>query len=202
MSGLINGTTQVRAPLRGSARRAAGVNPSRAWPGLTNAATPSMAPHSQANRALLCPSGVRAQGAVGAAGTVPLARMSHKFEKRCEARQNEIRAGSVLAHVTKRVAAITPPRALVVLRFLLNNLQNTLCIWPKLTTCSHPNSYTRSAETGEIFGLALPCSGRKIAPACEVQFMTPDTTARDQAGRSDNTASRACRFEVSAEHLR
>ena len=79
--------------------------------------------------------------------------MSHIFEKRCEARQNEIRAGSVLAHVTKRVAAITPPRALVVLRFLLNNPQNTLCIRPKLTTCSHPNSYTRSAETGEIFGL-------------------------------------------------
>ena len=79
--------------------------------------------------------------------------MSHKFEKRCEARQSEIRAGSVLAHVTKRVAAITPPRALVVLRFLLNNPQNTLCIRPKLTTRSHPNSYTRSAETGEIFGL-------------------------------------------------
>ena len=28
-----------------------------------------------------------------------LARKSHKFEKRCEARQNEIRAGSVLAAV-------------------------------------------------------------------------------------------------------
>ena len=84
---------------------------------LTNAATPSMPPHSQANRALLRPSGVRAQGAVPT-GTDPL---------------------------------------------------------------------------------ALPCSGRKIATACEVQFMRPDTTARDQAGRSDNTASRACRFEVSAE---
>ena len=79
--------------------------------------------------------------------------MSHKFEKRCEVWQNEIRDGSVLAHVTKRIAAITPPRGLVVLRFLLNNSQNTLCIRPKLTTCSHPNSYTRSAETGEIFGL-------------------------------------------------
>ena len=83
-----------------------------------------------------------------------LTRMSHKFEKRCEARQSKIRDGSVLAHVTKRVAAITPPRALVVLRFLLNNPQNTLCIRPKLTTRSHPNSYTRSAETGEIFGLS------------------------------------------------
>ena len=50
-----------------------------------------------------------------------------QFEKRCEARQNEIRDGSVLAHVTKRIAAITPPRALVVLRFLLNNPQRTVC---------------------------------------------------------------------------
>ena len=84
-----------------------------------------------------------------------LTRTFHEFEKRCEARQSEIRAGSVLAHVTKRIAAITPPRALVVLRFLLNKPQNTLCFRPKLTTCSHPNSYTRSAETGEIFGLSL-----------------------------------------------
>ena len=56
-----------------------------------------------------------------------LTRTSHKFEKRCEARQSEIRAGSVLAYVTKRIAAITPPRALVVLRFLLNNSQGTVC---------------------------------------------------------------------------
>ena len=87
-----------------------------------------------------------------------------QFEKRCEARQSEIRDGSVLAHVTKRIAAITPPRALVVLRFLLNNPSNALCIRPKLTTCSHPTSYTRSAETGEIFGLDLgPFSARAIA---------------------------------------
>ena len=39
---------------------------------LTNAATPSMPPHSQANRALLRPSGVRTQGAVPT-GTDPLA---------------------------------------------------------------------------------------------------------------------------------
>ena len=78
---------------------------------LTNSATPSMPPHSQANRVLLRPSGVRAQGAV-------------------------------------------------------------------------------------------PCSGRKIAPACEVKFLRSDTTARDQADRSDNTASRVCRSEVSAEHHR
>ena len=79
--------------------------------------------------------------------------MSHKFEKRCEARQSKTRDGSVLKHVTKRVAAITPPRALVVLRFLLNNPQDTLCFRPKLTTCSHPYSNARSAETGEMFGL-------------------------------------------------
>ena len=84
-----------------------------------------------------------------------LARMSHKFEKRCEARQSKARAESVLEHVTKRVAAITPPRALLVLRFLLNKPKNMLCFRSKLTTCSHPNSYTRSAETGEIFGLEL-----------------------------------------------
>ena len=82
--------------------------------------------------------------------------MSHIFEKRCEARRSEIRAGSVLAHVTKRVAAITPPRAHVVLRFLPNNPPNPLCIRPKLTTRSLPNSYIRSAEIGEIFGLTSP----------------------------------------------
>ena len=79
--------------------------------------------------------------------------MSHKFEKRCEARQSKARAGSVLEHVTKRVAAITPPRALVVLRFLLDNPKNTLRFRTKLTTCSNTNFYARSAEPGEIFGL-------------------------------------------------
>ena len=59
--------------------------------------------------------------------------MSHKFEKRCEARQSEIRAGSVLVHVTKRIAAITPPRALVVLRFLLNTTEETDCFCPNPT---------------------------------------------------------------------
>ncbi len=49
-----------------------------------------------------------------------LTRLSHKFQKRCEARQNKIRDGSVRMHVTKRIAVITPHRALVVLRFLLN----------------------------------------------------------------------------------
>ena len=68
--------------------------------------------------------------------------------------ESKIRAGSVLEHVTKRIVAITPPRALVVLRFLLNNSQKTGCFRPKLTTCSHPNSYNCSAETGEMFGLA------------------------------------------------
>ena len=115
--GLMNGTTQVRAPLRGSARAGSRSQSPKGLARLTNAATPSMPLHSQANRALLRPSGVRTQGVVPT-GTVPL---------------------------------------------------------------------------------ALPCSGGKIAPACEVQFMRPDTTARDQADSSDNTASRACRFEVSAE---
>ena len=87
--------------------------------------------------------------------TSGLTRMSHKFEKRCEARQSEIRAGSVLAHVTKRIAAITPPRALVVLRFLLNSTKETDCFWPNPTTLCYLTNYIRSAETGEIFGLNL-----------------------------------------------
>ena len=80
--------------------------------------------------------------------------MSREFEKRCEARQSEIRAGSVLVHVTKRGAVITPPRALVVLRFLLNGPQETVCFRSKLTSYCHPINYVRLAETGETFGLA------------------------------------------------
>ena len=91
-----------------------------------------------------------------------LTRMSHKFEKRCEARQSEIRAGSVLAHVTKRIAAITPPRALVVLRFLLNSTKETDCFWPNPTTLCYLTNYIRSAETGEIFGLILCHSTEEI----------------------------------------
>ena len=85
--------------------------------------------------------------------SLSLARMSHKFEKRWEARQNEIRDGSALAYVTKRIAAITPPRALVILRFLLNNPQRTVCFWPNPITLCYLNNYICSAETGEIFGL-------------------------------------------------
>ena len=81
------------------------------------------------------------------------ARPSHKFEKRCEARQNEIRAGSVLGHVTKRIAVITPHRALVVLRFLLNSPRKTACCWPKSAIHPHSIDSIRSAETGEICGL-------------------------------------------------
>ena len=81
--------------------------------------------------------------------------MSHKFEKRCEARQNEIRAGSVLAYVTKRIAAITPPRALVVLRFLLNTTKETHCFLPNPITLYYLTNYIRSAESGEISGVAL-----------------------------------------------
>ena len=96
--------------------------------------------------------------------TVELARMSDKLEKRCEARQSEIRAGSVLAYVTKRIAAITPPRALVVLRFLLNNPQRTVCFWPNYTILFHTNTYTRSVETGEIFGLGAGFRSMKSTP--------------------------------------
>ena len=78
-----------------------------------------------------------------------------QFEKRCEVWQNEIRDGSVLAHVTKRIAAITSPRALVVLRFLLNTTEETDRIWPNPTTPCYLTNYSRSAETGEIFGLDL-----------------------------------------------
>ena len=85
--------------------------------------------------------------------------MSHKFEKRWEARQNEIRDGSVLAYVTKRIAAITPPRALVVLRFLLNTTEETDRIWPNPTPPCYLTNYSRSAETGEIFGLTPRSSG-------------------------------------------
>ena len=76
-----------------------------------------------------------------------------QFEKRCEARQNEIRDGSVLAHVTKRIAVITPHRALVASRFLLNITEETDRIWPNPTTPCYLTNYCRSAETGEMFGL-------------------------------------------------
>ena len=48
--------------------------------------------------------------------------------------KSEIRAGSVLGHVTKRFAVITPLRAPVVLRFLLKNPEKTVCFWPDFTT--------------------------------------------------------------------
>ena len=64
----------------------------------------------------------------------PLTRLSHKFQTRCEARQNKIRAGRVLAHATKRIAVITPHRALVVLRFLLNREVRALRISLKCTS--------------------------------------------------------------------
>ena len=82
------------------------------------------------------------------------------FEKGCEARQSEIRAGSVLAYVTKRIAAITPPRALVVLRFLLNTTKETHRFVSNPITLYYLTNYIRSAETGEIFGRWLSF-GRK-----------------------------------------
>ena len=59
------------------------------------------------------------------------------------------------AYVTKRIAAITPPRALVVLRFLLNTTKETHCFLPNPITLYYLTNYIRSAETGEIFGVAL-----------------------------------------------
>ena len=99
---------------------------------------------------------------------ITLTRVSRKFEKRCEAKQSEIRGGSVLAYVTKRIAAITPPRALVVLRFLLNTTEETDRIWPNPTTPCYLTNNSRSAETGEIFGLTTPIARERASQcACE-----------------------------------
>ena len=139
--------------------------------------------------------------------------MSHKLEKRCEARQNEIRAGSVAGvvyhkrHNTGESAIEEQRKAGSRSQSPKGLAQLTNAATPSMPPHSQANrvllrpSGVRAqgaVPTGTV-PLALPCSGRKIAPACEVQFMRPDTTARDQADRSDNTASRACRFEVSAE---
>ena len=59
-----------------------------------------------------------------------------------------------MEHVTKRVAVTTMHRGLVVLRFLLNKSQKTVCFWPKSSTSSHSIAFIRSAETSEIYGLA------------------------------------------------
>ena len=91
-----------------------------------------------------------------------------QFEKRCEVWQNEIRAGSVLAHVTKRIAAITPPRALVVLRFLLNSTEETDRIWPNPTTPCYLTNYCRSAETGERIGLGGDLDSPQLADLREM----------------------------------
>ena len=48
--------------------------------------------------------------------------------------ERDPRRERIRAYVTKRIAVITPPRALVVLRFLLNNPQETVCFWPDFTT--------------------------------------------------------------------
>ena len=45
-------------------------------------------------------------------------------------------------------------RALVVLRFLLNTTKETHCFLPNPITLYYLTNYIRSAETGEIFGLA------------------------------------------------
>ena len=142
--------------------------------------------------------------------------MSDKFEKRCEARQSEIRAGSV-AGVVYHKRHNTGESAIEGQRKAGSRSQSpkglarlTNAATPSMPLHSQANRAllcpsgvrTQGAVPAGTVPLALPCSGRKIAPACEVEFLRPDTTARDQAGRSDNTASRACRFQVSAEHHR
>ena len=112
--------------------------------------------------------------------------MSHKFEKRCEARQNEIRAGSVLGHVTKRIAVITPHRALVVLRFLLNSPRKTACCWPKSAIHPHSIDSIRSAETGEICGLGA-ISERSCFSTSLYRSSHP-ATAKRKAGRGTKSA--------------
>ena len=72
-----------------------------------------------------------------------------QIKKGCEARQSKIRAGSVLAYMTKPIAVITPPRVLVVLRFLLNE---TASVRLRLTSFFHPIVHFRSIETSEMFG--------------------------------------------------
>ena len=76
--------------------------------------------------------------------------------------------------MTKRVAAITPPRALVVLRFLLNTTKETHCFFPNPITLYYLTNYIRSAETGEIFGLTFdpPVNGTvssgKVTPLSQL----------------------------------
>ena len=58
----LNNITQVRAPLRGSARRAAGRNPRRGFPRLANAANPSMPPHCATTERFCVPAALAPKG--------------------------------------------------------------------------------------------------------------------------------------------
>ena len=60
-------------------------------------------------------------------------------------------------------------RTLVVLRFLLNTIEETDRIWPNSTTPCYLTNYSRSAETGEIFGLELS----KLTARYETQRKPP-----------------------------
>ena len=186
----------MRAPLRGSARRAAGSNPRRALPGWPTRRTPQCCLIAGKQGALASQQrshprgGAFGHSSLGAA--LPRGKIAPvcvlpeclttersdilQFEKRCEARQSEIRAGSVLAHVTKRIAAITPPRALVVLRFLLNTTDETDRIWPNPTTPCYLTNYCRSAETGEIFGIGT-CRSPHMGLANRLRYPVNPPTA-------------------------
>ena len=116
--------------------------------------------------------------------------MSHKFEKRCEARQSEIRAGSV-AGVGSHKRHNTGESGIEGQRKAGSRSQSPKGL-ARLTNAATPSMPPHSqanrallrpsgvraqgaVPTGTV-PLALPCSGRKIAPACEVQFMRLDYT--------------------------
>ena len=91
-------------------------------------------------------------------------------------------------HVTKRMAAITPPRALVVLRFLLNTTEETDCFWPNPITLCYLNNYIRSAETGEIFGLIAAAKDEAATRRTSVSKLVSDFFRALSAERLRGTA--------------
>ena len=72
-------------------------------------------------------------------------------------------------------------RALVFLRSLLNNLQNTLCIRTNPITPCYLTNYIRSAETGEIFGLDHDYDARRVDRIASARY-SPVWHQRREAG--------------------